>query len=213
MTNLSQQARFTKKGWCKTAKCEILFMIIGYMLLIIGCVLLIETEQKDIFEKKSLSVIYTGYENTVCSFNTDCLSLSYDNGCRKYYTSSNKDTFNCSYLNVVFGISSTNEMLCNINHIEKGFYYPELGEVWYNSTFTDHYNIINVGDTLDLWYSSKKGECKFKYDKPGYALCIVLIVIGFLTVLSTCGNPRNRVHIGDEQPKKKTSNFIEFEEV
>lgn len=204
-----------KKNCCKMSICEIILLILGYTLLISGCILIIENEDKNDFKKMSLTVIYTSYENDICLFETDCFNINFDNGCRKYYTLDNEFNFDCTYLNVVLGKGDNNEMLCGLNHFENGFYYPEFGEVWYNSTYTDLYKLVNVGDTIDVWYNNKKGECilDHDYDRSKYATGIILLVIGLIVVLSNIGNHRKKIHNYDDGYKRKSTNFVNIEQV
>lgn len=193
----------------KIKKRSVFIIITGYTLLILGSVFLIKTETTNTFKKKSINVIYTSYENGICYFKTDCLNIKNDNGCRNYYTTENAYNFKCSYLNVVLGYDNSSMMLCTINHFEKGFNYPELGEVWYNSTYSKFYDIVNVGDTLNVWYDENKGKCLLNFDKSGYVAGIIIVVLGLTVVFMNCGTIRkNRVSIQDESYNKKTTNFI-----
>ena len=183
--------------------------LVGYTLLITGCVIFIHSETTNTYKKTSLSVIYTSYENGVCLFKTDCLNKKSDNGCKKYYSRDNAYTFKCSYLNVVFGYQNNGTMMCSINKFEKGFNYPELGEVWYNSTYAKFYNLVSVGDKVDVWYSENEGKCVLDIDKTGYAAGIIILIMGLVIIFMNCINPvKNKVAVQDESYVKKSTNFI-----
>jgi hypothetical protein len=211
---MSNNESENKKLCFDKTMCEIIVTIIGYAILIIGSVLLIKTESDDTYKKKSLDVIYTNYENGICSFEKYCFPIKYDNGCRNYYTEDNENNFDCSYLNVVLGENGTSKVACIIKQYELGFYYPEFGDVWYNSTYMKYYNIVYVGDKINVWYDKTKGECKFDYNQYNYASSIILIVFGLIITLSNCGSIRrkkNRIH--DEHYNKKPTNFVNVERV
>lgn len=171
------------------------FYIIGTPILLGGIIVYGIYDKYDLYHG---IVIKTEYQKTECFCNIDCSKYSQD-GCLNYCQ--DNENFECSQLNIDVLIKENTQ--CTIKYIDKGF--DDNNVTWYNSEYSIHYTVYDVGDSYNIYYNKKCISVELYNSHMSNA--IVCIVFGSVLILISCRLCCNGKHKAEIVPNKKGEFF------